>query len=98
METQSLPATAAPEAGASPAEELPGLYRAILERVAELEQLGDRPAAARIRISATKIYSEAWDATGRRNLLSLLARADRTIAGEAQPRTWVLRRRSAPAR
>jgi hypothetical protein len=98
METRSLPAPAAPDAGASPAEELPGLYRAILERVAELEQLGERPEAARIRYSATQTYSAAWDAAGRRALISLLARADRAVAGEAPPRTWVVRRRSAPAR
>ena len=42
-------APAAPDAGPSPAEELPGLYRAILERVAELEQVGRRPEATRIR-------------------------------------------------
>jgi hypothetical protein len=98
METRSIPASAAPDAGASPAEELPGLYRVILERVAELEQLGERAEAARIRRSATDVYSDAWDAAGRRGLLSLLARADRVIAGETPPRTWVLRRRSAAAR
>ena len=98
MESQTLPAPAAPDAGASPAEELPGLYRAILERVAELEQLGERTEAGRIRRSATGIYSDAWDAAGRKGLLALLARADRAIAGDAPPRTWVPRRRSAPAR
>ena len=33
----------------SPAEELPALYRAILDRVAELEAGGDRAEAARVR-------------------------------------------------
>jgi hypothetical protein len=98
METRSLPAPAALDVGASPAEELPGLYRAILERVAELEGLGERAEAARIRRSATESYSGAWDDAGRRSLVALLARADRAIAGEAQPRTWVPRRRSATAR
>jgi hypothetical protein len=98
METRSRPAPSVPDAGVSPAEELPGLYRAILDRVAELEQLGQRPEAAVIRRKATSVYSDAWNAAGRRNLFSLLARADRVIAGETQPRTRVLRRRSAAAR
>ena len=105
METPTQPSPAAPDAGTSPAEELPGLYRAILERVAELEQRGQRPEATRIRLHATQTYSGAWDEAGRRGLLTLIARADRAIAGEVQgrrrartrTRTWVLRRRSAPA-
>jgi len=102
METTTVPGPAAPDAGtaggASPAEELPGLYRAILDRVAALEGLGERAEAARIRHLATGTYSGAWDAAGRRSLVSLLARADRAIAGESPVRTWVPRRRSAPAR
>ena len=102
METRTLPDPAFPDAGTSPAEELPGLYRAILERIAELEQVGRRPEATRIRHQATRTYSNAWDASGRRSLLALLARADRAIAGQSQPRarsrTWVLRRRSVAAR
>ena len=102
METTSVPGPAAPDAGpvggASPAEELPGLYRAILDRVAALEGLGEREEAARIRRLATDTYSGAWDAAGRRSLVSLVARADRAIAGDSPARTWVPRRRSAPAR
>ena len=45
----------------SPAEELPALYRAILDRVAELERDGARAEAARVRAAATRIYSRAWD-------------------------------------
>ena len=103
METRSVPAPVAHDTGTSvgglsPAEELPGLYRAILERVAELDGLGERGEAARIRHAATAAYSGAWDAAGRRSLLSLITRADRVIAGDSQPRTWSLRRRSAAAR
>ena len=82
----------------SPAEELPGLYRAILDRVAMLESVGERDEAARIRRDATETYSGAWDAAGRRTLLSLLGRADRALAGNPPPRTWLPRRRSVPAR
>jgi hypothetical protein len=56
----------------SPAEELPALYRAILDRVAELEAGGDRAEAARVRSTATRIYSRAWDERARRGLLALL--------------------------
>jgi len=101
METRTLPASAVPDAGAaavSPAEELPGLYREILERVERLEALGARAEAGQIRQAATDAYSRAWDASGRKALLSLRARADRAIHGEPSPRSWALRRRSAPAR
>jgi hypothetical protein len=66
----------------APAEELPALYRAILDRVAELEASGDRREAARVRSSATKAYSRAWDEKARRELISLLRRAVRPTAAE----------------
>lgn len=101
METRTSPpqSTSAADVAATPAEELPGLYRTILERVAELELLGERAEAARIRMSATETYSRSWDHSGRTRLTSLIVRADRTIAGRAhRPRGFVLRRRSVPAR
>ena len=61
----------------SPAEDLPALYRAILDRVAELELAGERPRAARLRSDATDAYSRAWDERARRRLEALLRRADR---------------------
>jgi hypothetical protein len=66
----------------SPAEELPGLYRAILDRVAELETAGERAEAARVRTAATHAYSRAWDAKARRELETLLRRAARPTAAE----------------
>jgi hypothetical protein len=100
MEPRPSPApqAVAADAASTPADDLPGLYRDILDRVAELEQIGERPEAARIRMAATKEYSEAWNEAGRGRLLSLLGKADRTIAGRDRPRGWTLRRRSAPAR
>jgi hypothetical protein len=98
METRTTAAPAGPDGTASLAEELPGLYRAILERVAELEAIGARGEAARIRMSATKTYSDSWDAAGRKALLTLLVRADRAMGARPQPKAWPLRRRSAPAR
>lgn len=66
----------------SPAEELPALYRAILDRVAQLESAGERPEAARIRSDATRAYSRAWDERARRQLEALLRRASRPTASE----------------
>lgn len=69
------------------AEALPSLYRAILDRVAELEAAGHRTEAARLRTSATQIYSRAWDERARRHLAALLARHARPAEGEAVRRT-----------
>jgi hypothetical protein len=72
-----------PSMGTStPAEELPALYRAILDRVAELELAGERSAAARVRREATAAYSRAWDERARRRLTSLLRAAERPTAIE----------------
>jgi hypothetical protein len=93
----TLPDTAV-EAASTPADDLPGLYRVILDRVAELERIGERSQAGRIRMAAIEAYSEAWNETGRGRLLGLIGRADRAIAGHDRPRGWALRRRSVPAR
>ena len=85
------------EPGPSIAEDLPELYRAILERVAELERIGARREGGRVREDATRIYSEAWDETARRELSALLVRADREISAGERPRSW-WRWRSVPAR
>ncbi|MGH2475381.1 MAG: hypothetical protein ACRDIL_08940 [Candidatus Limnocylindrales bacterium] len=66
----------------SPAEELPALYRAILDRVASLEAAGDRAEALRVRSAATKAYSRAWDDRARRQLETLLRRAQRPTTRE----------------
>ena len=97
MESHLSP-TVAIDPGHTPAEDLPGLYRTILDRVAELERIGERSQAGRLRMSATETYSGAWDESGRNRLISLIARADRVLSGHAQPRGWAMRRRSAPAR
>jgi hypothetical protein len=64
------------------AEELPALYRAILDRVAELEADGRRVEAARVRSDATRIYSRAWDERARSRLEALLLRNSRPAAGQ----------------
>lgn len=99
MESPTLPTAAPPELTAILAEDLPALYRAILDRVAELERIGARREAGRIRRSATSTYSAAWDGAALRVLGKLLARADHALAVPERARGWsLLRRRSAPAR
>ena len=66
----------------SPAEELPALYRAILDRIAQLENAGERSEAGRIRFEATRAYSRAWDRRAYRQLDALLRRAGRPTATE----------------
>jgi hypothetical protein len=58
----------------SAAEQLPELYRAVLDRVGQLEADDHRQIANRIRADAIRIYSRAWDERARRELLTLLRR------------------------
>jgi hypothetical protein len=59
---------------------MPGVYRAVLDTVAELERRGRRREAAAIRAEATKVYSTAWNADAYRRLRTLQARAARIFA------------------
>jgi hypothetical protein len=59
----------------SAAEELPSLYRALLDRIAQMDAAGQRSVAYRIRVKATRIYSRAWDDRARRGLEELLRQA-----------------------
>jgi len=70
-----------------PAEELPTLYRSVLETVARLERAGERDFAWDVRRRALRTYSTRWDQQGRRSLERLdrearvrLAASDRGIA------------------
>jgi hypothetical protein len=62
------------------AEVLPGLYRAVLDAVADLELRGHREDAAAIRADATRAYSGAWNHGAARQLRILRARAARVAA------------------
>ena len=70
----------------TPAEELPSLYRAVLDRVADLERIGQRSEAQQVRAEATRVYSRAWDDPARRKLLTMCRRVDRVMAGAERPR------------
>ena len=59
----------------SAAEELPALYRAVLDRIAQIDASGQRVVGHRIRVEATRIYSRAWDDRARRGLEALLRQA-----------------------
>jgi hypothetical protein len=64
------------------AEELPALYRAVLDRVGEYAANGQRPLANRVRADAIAIYSRSWDERARRDLEALLRRNTPQIAGQ----------------
>ncbi len=75
------------------ADELPGIYRSILEVVTPLERTTDRAKALRLRMEATEIYSMGWDEGGRRRLTTLLRRVQRLEAQHESAREPVTRRR-----
>lgn len=82
------------ETPSSPADELPALYRSILDGVLQLEQLGQRPEALLVRAAATKAYSSSWDDKSRRRLLAIRRRIDKVVVGQAPARqgpgwTWL---------
>lgn len=58
---------------------LPGLYRAVLDVVADLEAGRRRREAAEIRAEATRVYSRAWNADAAKRLRALRVRADRFL-------------------
>lgn len=90
------------ETQTSPAEDLPALYRAILDGIADLERAGQHQEAALIRTEATRVYSTSWDEGGRRRLLQIRRRVERVISGDERPRhertRWRDRRRYLTAR
>jgi hypothetical protein len=77
----------------SPAEDLPALYRAILDGIAQLERVGARREAGLLRTEATQIYSTAWNDAGLRRLGQIQRRIERVIAGDERPRTAYSRTR-----
>lgn len=78
----------------SVAEELPGLYRDVLDAIAEYEREGSRAQAGRYRAQASDAYGRAWDETARRHLENLL-RTIRTDADADERRRQTGRRSAA---
>lgn len=60
---------------ASAADELPAIYRTILDRVALIERAGARSEAGRIRAAAIRAYATSWDERHLRRLERLAERA-----------------------
>jgi hypothetical protein len=79
----------------SAAEELPALYRALLDRIAQIDAAGYRAVGYQIRIEATRIYSRAWDDRARRGLEDLLRQTAEKGAVRPSP-VPAPARRSAP--
>jgi hypothetical protein len=65
---------------------VPGLYRAVLDAVANLEARGRRREASQIRAEATRIYSRAWTRDAARRLRGLRIKADRVADGRRRAR------------
>jgi hypothetical protein len=63
----------------SPSQDLPALYRVVLDGVAALELRGERVTAAAIRREAIAAYSAAWDDRHRAILSSLVGRVRREL-------------------
>jgi len=68
----------------TPAEDLPQLYRAVLDTVVRLEHLGDRDFAWKVRRDAVRTYSTRWDDHGRRALERLNREAQLHLAASAR--------------
>ena len=78
------------------AEELPELYRALLDRIAQIDAAGQRSLGYRIRAEATRIYSRAWDDRARRGLEDLLRQSAEKSPVRRAARIRGSNRRSAP--
>lgn len=64
----------------TPAEEMPTLYRAVLDTVWRLERAGQRDTALAIRRRAVATYSTRWDDRGRHELEQINRDALRRLA------------------
>ena len=73
-------------------DDLPLLYRTILDLVEELERCDGRAEAARIRNQALAAYGRGWDALQRRRLEQLEGRLRRSIDARRHPTHRWLRR------
>lgn len=78
----------------SPAEVLPGRYRAVLEAVSRLERAGERQAAYEIRCKALRAYSTRWDDVGQRALSRLESEAQARLAASPRARAMAALARS----
>jgi hypothetical protein len=64
----------------NPAEELPVVYREVLDALAQLEAAGDRTGAYELRIRAQRTYATRWDEGGLRALQKIVHEAQARLA------------------
>ncbi|MFN8629320.1 MAG: hypothetical protein U0838_03080 [Chloroflexota bacterium] len=64
----------------TPSEEMPGLYRAVLDTVWRLERMGEREFAFEIRRRAVLTYATRWDEGGQKALAKINRDALRRLA------------------
>ena len=64
----------------TPSEEMPSLYRAVLDTVWRLERIGERDFALTIRRRAVDTYATHWDERGRRDLVKINREALKRLA------------------
>jgi hypothetical protein len=77
----------------NPAEELPVVYREVLDALARLEAAGDRAAAYDLRTRAQRTYATRWDDGGLRALRKLVREAEgRLTSGRRTPEARTLAR------
>jgi hypothetical protein len=55
----------------TPSEEMPTLYRAVLDTVWRLERMGERDFALTIRRRAVDTYATRWDEGGQKELVKI---------------------------
>lgn len=69
----------------TPQEEMPTLYRAVLDTVWRLERLGERDFALGVRRRAVNTYATRWDEGGRKELARINRDALKrlSVTGEA---------------
>ena len=68
----------------TPADEMPALYRAVLDTVWRLERVGERDYALDVRRRAVNTYATRWDEGGRKELVRINRDALRRLA-ESRP-------------
>lgn len=74
----------------TPAQQLPVLYRSVLDLVAELEGAGERKVAYELRRRAIQTYSTRWDEGGRKSLHRLIREGETRLAAVGRSRGAVV--------
>lgn len=71
----------------NPADELPELYRKVLDAVARLDAVGERASSYELRQRAYRTYAMHWDEKGRKGLNKILREADHRLVASTRSTT-----------